>query len=208
MPLTPKLIRHLLFLIVVPLLMCPASAWAQSCKQPMAAALSRRLKVIYVEKGQEQAVARKLNAEIVSPRSWKLPAIAATEAGMEQPPPDENTVAMSKAMTVELIPSDGPISEGVIADLKGDRVPGPNELIVVYEHSACSEQTAAKSFICHKQGAFWVTITSQAFKTCKAIPEESMCTERLKSTHTITIWRDPQCTVLKKKIIEAQMRCD
>lgn len=205
MPLTSKFVRHLLLLIVVPLLMGAAAAFAQSCKQPMAAALSRRLKVIYVEKGQEGAVARKLSAEIVSPRSWKLPAISTSTAeGMEQPV----TAAMSKAMTVELIPNDGPIPEGAIAGLKGGRIPGPNEIIVVYKHSECSEQIAAKNVECHKMGDFWVSTTSQAFKKCEAVQTDSMCTERWKSTHTVSIWRDAQCTVLKRKISEAEMRCD
>jgi hypothetical protein len=78
---------------------------------------------------------------------------------------------------------------------------------------ACEEFHAARQFGCNavegSRPTVYNTIEEGAYKMCTwTFNQDLTCEEREKATHTIFIWKDPKCTILKRKIRVGQLRCD
>lgn len=80
---------------------------------------------------------------------------------------------------------------------------------------ACNVEHEAKTHKCRtisgnpETGPKGVIVKDGAFKTCgESDNPEDTCTEQAKSTHTIELYSDAECTKLERKIVVDESRCD
>ena len=80
---------------------------------------------------------------------------------------------------------------------------------------ACTVQHPAKTSPCTplsgspEQGTWGVVLKEGVFKTCAPSGDpQATCTEKAKATHTIEVYRNPQCRGAPQKIAVDENRCD